>query len=137
MIALYSGKNSNKLEKRAKLRYIVNMAERDPRFLAKGHVHIAEVTNTEAVLKNLSNSGLCIESNGFLEIAPKSHYTVDIIPEKESNIDKFNLEVESRWVRTKKQSSESGFVIVIPPGTSGKEVFEQYLAYLAGKPESH
>jgi hypothetical protein len=113
------------------------MAERDPRFSSGGKVHIAEVANTEAVLKNLSNSGLCIESNGFLEMIPKSRYSVDIIPEKESNIDKFNLEVESRWVRAKKQSSESGFVIVIPPGTSGKEVLAQYLAYLAGKEEHH
>jgi hypothetical protein len=111
------------------------MANRDPRYTSSGRVYIAEVTNTEAVLKNLSSSGLCIQSNDFLEVVPKSRYSVDIIPEKESNIDKFNLEIESRWVRTKRRSSESGFVIVIPPGTSGQEVLEQYLSYLAKKPE--
>jgi hypothetical protein len=116
--------------------YTVVMANRDTRFTSDGKVYIAEFSNTEAVLKNLSTSGLCIQSDGFLEVLPKSRYSIDIVPEKESNLDKFNLEIESRWVRTKKQSSESGFVIVIPPGSSGKEFLEQYLNYLAAnKPE--
>jgi hypothetical protein len=111
------------------------MSNRDTRFSSEGRVYITEVSNTEAVLKNLSTSGLCLQSDGFLEVVPKSRYSIDIIPEKESNLDKFNLEIESRWVRAKKQSSESGFVIVVPPGTSGQELLEQYLNYLATKPE--
>ncbi|GHV84411.1 hypothetical protein AGMMS50230_00190 [Spirochaetia bacterium] len=108
---------------------------RDSRYTAKGRVYIAEVPNTEALLKNLSASGLCIESQDFMEVVPKTRYSVDIIPEKSSKIDKFKLEIESRWVRTQKQRSESGFVIVVPPGSEKKQVLEQYLAYLSANPE--
>ena len=110
------------------------MAKRESRFTSKGQVFISEVTNTDALLKNLSTSGLCIESTDVIDVLPKTRYSVDIIPEKESNIDQFSLEIESRWVKAKMKSSESGFVIVIPPGTSGKTVLEQYLAYLATQP---
>jgi len=111
------------------------MAERGPRYSSKGRVFVAEVENTDALLKNLSNSGLCIESNKFMDIVPKARYSVDIIPEEESNLEKFNLEIESRWIKSKMKNSESGFVIVIPSGTE-KEVLERYLAYLASVPGS-
>ncbi|MCL1927862.1 MAG: hypothetical protein FWG07_03590 [Treponema sp.] len=109
------------------------MAERDPRFATNGQVYISQVTNTDALLKNLSASGLCIESSGFMDVIPKTRYSVDIIPEKEANVDKFSLEIESRWVKAKMKSSESGFVIVIPPGTTGKTLLEQYIGYLASQ----
>jgi len=110
------------------------MSERSQRFKTKGQVYISKVVNTEAVLKNLSTSGLCIQSPDFMEILPKTRYSVDIVPEKDSNIDKFSLEIESRWVKTKMKSSESGFVIVVPPGTSGETLLEQYLNFLASQP---
>ncbi|MDR1307536.1 MAG: hypothetical protein LBK74_08185 [Treponema sp.] len=104
---------------------------RNSRFFTQGRVYMAEVLNTEALLKNLSSSGLCIESSEFMGIVPKTRYSIDIVPEEESKIGQFPLEIESRWVKAKKQSSESGFVIVIPPGTDGKVLLEQYLAYLS------
>ena len=91
------------------------MAERNVRYQSKGQVYIAEVPNTDALLKNLSSSGLCIESSNLMDVLPKERYSIDIVPEKESNIDQFSLEIETRWVKTKMKSSESGFVIVIPP----------------------
>ena len=107
------------------------MSERNTRFNSKGKVYISEVPNTEALLKNLSASGLCIESQGFMDIIPKTRCSIDVIPEKDSNIDKFSLEIESRWVKAKMNSSESGFVIVVPSGTSGNALLEDYLQYLA------
>ncbi|MDR1143936.1 MAG: PilZ domain-containing protein [Spirochaetaceae bacterium] len=104
---------------------------RDSRFSTQGRIYMAEVLNTEALLKNLSSSGLCVESEEFMGIVPKTRYSIDIVPEEESKIEPFPLEIESRWVKAKKQSSESGFVIVIPPGTDGKAMLEQYLAYLS------
>jgi len=112
------------------------MAERDTRFTSKGQVFISQVSNTEAVLKNLSASGLCIESNDLIEVLPKARYSIDIVPEKDSNIDKFSLEIESRWVKAKLKSSESGFVIVVPSGTSAKALLEQYLSFLSAQPNT-
>jgi len=110
------------------------MSERDTRFSSKGQVFISQISNTEALLKNLSASGLCIKSEGFMEVIPKTRYSIDVVPEKDSNIDKFSLEIESRWVRAKMKASESGFVIVVPPGTTAKSLFEQYLQFLASQP---
>jgi hypothetical protein len=106
-------------------------ARKDLRYESGGQVYIAEVLDTKAILKNLSSSGLCIESNDLLDIVPNSKYTVDFVPEKESKIDPFKLDIESKWVRTKKERSESGFVIVIPPGTEAEEMFTQYLEFLS------
>jgi hypothetical protein len=103
---------------------------KDARYPSAGKVYIAEVPNTEALLKNLSASGLSLESGEFLDIVPKAQYSVDIVPEEDSNLDKFTLNLESRWIKTNQKRSESGFVIVIPPGADAS-ILQKYLAYLA------
>jgi hypothetical protein len=95
-----------------------------------------EVPNTEALIKNLSASGMCITGTGCMDMVPKKRYSVNIIPEEDSNVGEFSLEIESRWVRAKISSSESGLVIIIPPGASKHEALEQYLCYLAAQPDS-
>ena len=105
------------------------------RYQAKGRVYIAEITNTEALLKNFSSTGLCIQTPGFMELVPKTRFSLNIVPEDESNIDQFSVEVESRWVKAKMTSSESGFAIVFPPGSSGREILKQYLQFLASQSE--
>jgi hypothetical protein len=104
---------------------------KNPRYESKGQVYIAEVLDTTAVLKNLSASGLCIESKEFMDITPNSKYTIDVLPEKEANVSPFKVDIESKWIRTKKEHSESGFIIVIPPGTSGHELLDEYLHFLS------
>jgi hypothetical protein len=102
-----------------------------PRYESRGQVYITEVLDTKAVLKNLSASGLCIESEEFMDIVPHSKYSVSIVPEEESDINSFTVTIESKWIRTKKDRSESGFVIIIPPETSAKELFNEYLTFLS------
>ncbi|MDR2211958.1 MAG: PilZ domain-containing protein [Spirochaetaceae bacterium] len=111
------------------------MAQRNSRYASNGRVYIAEVSNAKILLKNLSAGGLCITSEDSLEISPKARYSVEIIPEENSQVDTFKVDVESRWVKAKKQFCESGCVMIIPAGTPSQEVLEQYLAYLAGKAE--
>jgi hypothetical protein len=111
--------------------YTYGMGVRHPRYDAKGRVYIAEVSNTELLLKNLSASGLCVESQEFVGVLPSARYSVDIVPEEEAGLDQFKLEIESRWIRSQKRGSESGFVIVIPPGSEGTQALERYLAFLA------
>jgi hypothetical protein len=102
-----------------------------PRYESGGQVYIAEVLDTKAVLKNLSSSGLCIESEEFMDIVPHAQYSVNIVPEEESDINPFTVTIESKWIRTRKDRSESGFVIVIPPGTSAEDLFNEYLNFLS------
>ncbi|MDR2072521.1 MAG: hypothetical protein LBP60_03705 [Spirochaetaceae bacterium] len=113
------------------------MGQRDLRYTSRGKVYIAEVSNAEILLKNMSTGGLCIESEDFLEISPKARYSVEIIPEEDSKVDSFTVDIESRWVKAKKRLCESGCVMIIPPGTPSQEVLERYLAYLAGQEEGN
>jgi len=85
---------------------------------------------TEASLRDLSSHGLSIKCDGYIDIEPNSPYVIAIIPEKETNLDKFKLEIESRWVKVNKFQMESGFSVIVPFDDKG---FKDYLEYLAQK----
>jgi hypothetical protein len=85
---------------------------------------------TKATLRDLSHSGLSIKSETFIDIEPSSSYVIAIIPEEETNLEKFKLEIESRWIKLKKSKMESGFSVIVPFDEQG---FKDYLEYLAQK----
>ena len=85
---------------------------------------------TKANLRDLSLNGLSIKSEGYIDIEPNSSYVIAIIPEEETNIKKFQLEIESRWVKINKHRMESGFSVMVPFNESE---FKEYLEYLAEK----
>jgi hypothetical protein len=103
---------------------------KDIRFLANALVYVAgeSTADSETKLKDVSLSGLSIQSAEFLDIAPNVPYLVVVVPEKESDIAKFKLEIESRWVRMNGDSIDSGFSIVVP--FKGTEL-GRYLEYLS------
>jgi hypothetical protein len=100
------------------------------RFFANALVYVAGDSSEDggAKLKDVSINGLSIQSKQFLDIAPNSPYLVIVVPEKEADIEKFKLEIESRWIRMNGDSVDSGFSIAVP--FKGKEL-ERYLEYLS------
>ena len=106
------------------------------RFLANALVYLVDKSDNksdnkiEASLRDLSKNGLSIKSEGFINIEPNSSYVIAIIPEEETNIRKFQLEIESRWVKISRSRMESGFSVVVP---FNKKQFQEYLEYLAKK----
>ena len=102
------------------------------RFISNALVYMVDPSNneTQANLRDLSQSGLAIKSDSFIDIEPNSPYVIAIIPEKETNIEKFQLEIESRWVRLNKSKMESGFSVIVP---FEKKEFQEYLEFLAEK----
>jgi hypothetical protein len=102
------------------------------RFLSNALVYVTDESQkeTKANLQNLSQSGLSIKSETFIDIVPNSFFIIAIIPEEETNIEKFKLEIESRCVKLKKTKMESGFSIIVPFDEKG---FNDYLAYLTQK----
>jgi hypothetical protein len=91
-------------------------------------VYLNDLPDGQACLKDISLSGGCITSNDFLDMVPKTRYVLCIVPEQEANIEKFELDVESRWIRTSKRFSESGFVVIVRPNNMK---LEQYVDYLS------
>ena len=102
------------------------------RFISNAIVYVVDEKNNEkqATLKDLSMHGLSLESKEYINIEPNSPYVVAIIPEKETNVEKFQLEIESRWVKLNKSKMESGFSVLVP---FNKKEFKEYLEYLAIK----
>jgi hypothetical protein len=106
------------------------MGTRDQRFETGANIIVVNIDNAGAVLKNLSSGGLCIESDEYIGIIPNARYTVNVLPEEAARLDRFNLEIESRWVKSKKRNFESGFAIMVVPGSKEEESLIMYLGYL-------
>ena len=104
------------------------------RFLSEALVYVVDQSNqeTEASLRDLSEHGLSLKSENYINVEPNSSYVVAIIPEKEANVGKFELEIESKWVKMNKLHMESGFSVVV---SFGEKEFKDYLDYLNQKGE--
>ena len=102
------------------------------RFLSNALVYIVDKSENEkeVSLRDVSRHGLSIKSKDYINIEPNSSYVIAIIPEQETNIKKFQLEIESRWVKLNKSKMESGFSVMVP---FNKSEFSDYLEYLATK----
>jgi hypothetical protein len=98
------------------------------RFLSKAQIYIAtDNSEIKAELRDISIHGLSIKSVDFLNIVPNTVYKIAIIPENEAAVGKFHLEIQSRWIKMKNLTVESGFSLMTP---LDEAEFEQYLQYL-------
>ena len=89
---------------------------------------IPDVFDGEALLKDLSITGCCVEYTMYVDVKPNTAYTVKVIPDSAAKIAPFELQVESRWVRSGGYSCEIGFTIIESP--KGRD-FQYYVDYLA------
>jgi hypothetical protein len=103
------------------------------RFSAQAKVRIPEVFKGEALLKDISITGCGIESTMQINIKPGARFVMEVICEAVSRIEKFDLQVESKWIRTKDSSCEVGFSIIASP--VGKQ-FQRYVDYLSFRSRS-
>jgi hypothetical protein len=99
----------------------------EDRYAANAQVKILE---DELLLKNISSHGGQVQGGELVDIIPNGKYTIAITPEKESDIDKFEVEILSKWVKIKRSGTEAGFIMVLPPGSGA---VEKYIAYLKKK----
>jgi hypothetical protein len=101
---------------------------KDLRYHTLAKAQMAGVFEGDALLKDLSITGCCIECTMQVDVTPNTPYKLVVIPEKSAKIGKFELVVESRWVRSGEYICEIGFSIVESP--KGK-LFGRYVDYLA------
>ena len=102
------------------------------RFLSNARVLVVDESKkeTQASLLDLSEHGLSLKSEDYINIEPNASYTIAVIPEKETNVEKFHLEIESKWVKLNKFKMESGFSVLV---SFNEKEFTDYLDYLAQK----
>ncbi|WP_052299744.1 PilZ domain-containing protein [Treponema primitia] len=106
---------------------------RSARYPTLARALIANVSDGEALLKDLSITGCCIEYTMFVDIKPDTPYKLQILPDSTAGIDPFDLQVESRWIRTGGYSCEIGLAITASP--KGRD-FQRYVDYLAWRSSS-
>ena len=102
-----------------------------PRFQSVAHVRIPGFSGREIVLKDISITGCCVECNAVEDIQPAPH-SIEIQPETVSNIGKFELTVERKWVQCGEKTTEIGFFILASP--KGRQ-FQRYVDYLSYRSE--
>ena len=91
-------------------------------------VCISGVNEDECLLKDISVTGCCVECAGAADIQPHTRYQLEIKPEGISHIGEFQLETESKWIRSNSNTTEVGLSIIASP--KGKQ-FQHYVDYLA------
>jgi hypothetical protein len=102
----------------------IGVKRRERRYPTNAH---ATISDNDLLLKNISLNGGQVQGGGFVDVIPNGKYTIAIIPEKESDIDKFEVDIISKWVKMKKSGTESGFIMVVPPGSKMVEAYIEYL----------
>jgi hypothetical protein len=99
----------------------------EERYVAKARARMAEA---ELILKNISLHGGCVQSGEFIAAAPNGKNIMSILPEEESNINEFNVDIISKWIRLNRKKTESGFMIISPDES---KLLEKYVEYLRNK----
>jgi hypothetical protein len=81
----------------------------------------------QALLKNISNSGFCMQSKTFAALTPGEKYILKIFPEKTTGLGDIEVEVEVRWIRSEVSKFESGFLLTKPLAAQDLNKYIDYL----------
>jgi len=100
---------------------------KNARYQTLAKARIEGVTDADALLKDLSITGCCLESTVYMDVKPETQYKIQVTPESAAQIGPFELMAESRWSRVSGYSNEIGFFIVASP--KGR-LFQRYVDYL-------
>jgi hypothetical protein len=101
---------------------------KEKRYLSSAQVTMGE---TALLLINASFSGGCVQARDFIDLMPNDTYTLVIIPEEESRLGCFEVNILARWVRMMRNGSVFGFIMTAPP-----EATENYIEFLKSKTDA-
>jgi c-di-GMP-binding flagellar brake protein YcgR len=99
---------------------------RQPRYDCLAFVRINGFEG-QAILRNISAGGFCLESKTYAHVQPGEPYTIEITPVAESGITVFSVKVEARWVKSEVERFNVGFLIV---NSAAERHLAKYIDYL-------
>jgi hypothetical protein len=102
------------------------------RYPTLARARIRGISGDEALLKDLSITGCCVESLSYPEIKLNIRYRIEVMPEVASKIGGFELLAESKWFRTIGYSYEIGFAILESPKGRSFQRYVDYLSWRSG-----
>jgi hypothetical protein len=103
--------------------------ERAPRYKSLASISINGFDG-EALLKNISITGFCMESKTFVNITPGTTYGMHIVPEVSTSLEQFDVEVEARWVLSEVFRFDVGFLLT---KTQSRKDMDRYIEFLKQK----
>jgi hypothetical protein len=103
------------------------------RYYSLAAARVPGVNIGEALLRDLSVTGGCIEYTMFADVQLGVEYRLEIIPEAASNVEQFDLTIEVRWIHSEGYACSIGFAVLASP--KGK-LFQRYVDYLAWRSSS-
>ena len=103
------------------------------RYASQALARMPVVIKKDAHLRDFSVTGCCIESNLLENIQLNETYTIEIVPEKLSKIQRFSISAEARWIRKVEDTYYVGFFISVSP--TGK-LFQHFVDYLSWRPST-
>lgn len=92
-----------------------NQKQRSVRYRSRATARIPNVLEDQGIIKNISSIGCCLEYAKPVSLKMHDTYILHVFPETESQTTKFELLVESRWIRLSGNSCEVGFWIISSP----------------------
>jgi hypothetical protein len=101
------------------------------RYPSIARARIPRAFSGDALLKDLSITGCCIECTMHAEIKQDSKNKITIYPEETAGIGNFELTVECKWIHSGSYSCDFGFTIIESP--KGR-AFQRYVDYLSWRP---
>jgi hypothetical protein len=105
--------------------------ERAPRYDSYALVKVNGFEG-QALLKNMSITGFCMQSKTYANLTPGSVYSISIMPEASSGLKAIEAEVEVRWVRSEVSNFEVGLLVTKPSPGREMEKYVDYLKVLGG-----
>ncbi|MDR0583897.1 MAG: hypothetical protein LBG57_06060 [Treponema sp.] len=86
---------------------------KEKRYLSSAQVIVGE---DELQLKNISRNGGCVQARDFIDLMPNGAYTFVIVPEEESRLESFEVNILVRWMRIRRNGLDTGFIMTGPSG---------------------
>jgi hypothetical protein len=83
----------------------------------------------EALLKNISVTGFCMQSKTYANLTPGNKYIIRLFPEDSAGLEAIESEVEVRWVRSEVSKFEVGLLVTKYNGAGAKNM-EKYIDHL-------
>jgi hypothetical protein len=98
--------------KKKEARNVENLrtTSRQPRYTSLARVSINGFEG-QAVLRNVSVGGFCMESKTFADMVVGNVYDIRITPEESTGINYIELKVEIRWIRSSPEKFAVGFQV--------------------------
>jgi hypothetical protein len=102
------------------------LAPRAPRYDSLAAVRVNGFEG-QALLKNISITGFCMQSKTFANLTPGKQYTMYISPEASTGLATIEVEVEVRWIRSEVSRFDVGLLIAKPLLNKTMDTYINYL----------